>query len=85
MTLYLLELMSLPEENSILIEMLHKGGFSVSRIGNSFSCVRVDMALEQTINVEGKSHLKGIMGYLDVPCIYHFPCISDSERICFQA
>ena len=37
-TRYSLELMSLPEENPILIETLHNRGFSVSRTGNSFSC-----------------------------------------------
>ena len=29
MTLYLLELVSLPEENSILIEILHQGNFQL--------------------------------------------------------
>ena len=46
--------------------MLHNGGFSVNRTGNSFSHVGVDMALEQTINAEAKSRLKGIMAYVDV-------------------
>ena len=49
MTVYWLELMSLPEENPILIEMLHNGRFSVNRTGNSFSRVGVDIALEQTV------------------------------------
>ena len=48
MTLYSLELMSLPEENPISIEMLHNRRFSVNRTGNSFSRVGVDMILEQT-------------------------------------
>ena len=46
MTLYSLELMKLPEENLILIEMLHNGRFSVKISGSSFSHVGVDMALE---------------------------------------
>ena len=61
MTLYSLELMSLPEENPILIEKLHNAGFSVNRTGNSFSRVGVDMALEQTINAKAKTRLKDIM------------------------
>ena len=48
MTLYSLELTSLPEENPISIEMLHNGRFSVNRTGNSFSRAGLDMILEQT-------------------------------------
>ena len=66
MTFYSLELMSLPEENSILIEMLHSGGFSVNRTGNNFSGVEIDIALQQTINVEAINRLKCIMAYADV-------------------
>ena len=66
MTFYSLELMSLPEENSILTEMLHSGGFSVNRTGNSFSGVEIDIALQQTINVEAINRLKCIMAYADV-------------------
>ena len=66
MTLYSLELMSLPEENPIFIEMLYNGGFSVNRTGNIFSRHGVDMALEQTINAKAKSRLKGRVAYADV-------------------
>ena len=65
-TLYSLELMSLPEENRILVEILHYGGFSVNGTGNSFSCVGVNMALKQSINANVRSRLKSIMAYLDV-------------------
>lgn len=58
--------MSLPEENPILIEMLHSRGFSVNWTGNSFSRIGVNMALRQIINAEAKSRLKAIMAYVDV-------------------
>ena len=48
----------LPEENPILVEMLHYGGFSANGTGNSFSRVGVDMALKKSINANAKSRLK---------------------------
>lgn len=57
-TLYSLDLIMLPEENPILVEMLHYGGFSANGTGNSFSRVGVDMALKKSINANAKSRLK---------------------------
>ena len=45
---------------------IERWGFSVNRIGNVFSSVSVDMALEQTINSDAKSCLKGIIAFADV-------------------
>ena len=64
--LYSLELMKLPDETLLLIEKLHTGRFPVNRTENSFSCVQVEMALEQTINAEAKTRLENIMAYADV-------------------
>ena len=65
MTLHSLELMSLPGENPILME-LHMGEFPAYATANSFLPLRIDMALEQTINAKAKTLLKGIMVYADV-------------------
>ena len=70
----------LPEENPILIEMLHDGGFSVNRTGNSFSHFRVDMVLEQIINAEAKSQLKCIMVYADVVSAINRWVVTNSVR-----
>ena len=64
--LYLLELMSLPEENPPFIGMVHNRGFSVNRQGNSFPPFGVDTAFEQTINANAKSLLKDIITDEDV-------------------
>ena len=80
MTLYSLELISLPEENPVLIEMLHKERFSVNRTGHSFSHVGVDMALEQRINAEAKSRLGGIMAYVDVASAVNRWVVTNSMR-----
>ena len=60
MTGYTLELsyLDLP-----LRKMLMNGGLSVRQSKNHFSRVGVDMALEQTINAETKSRLKGIIAF----------------------
>ena len=80
MTLYSLELISLPEENPVLIEMLHKERFSVNRTGNSFSHVGVNMALEQRINAEAKSRLSSIMAYADVASAVNRWVVTNSMR-----
>ena len=66
MTLYALELLNLENKNPEVELQLRSGGFSVNRSGRKFSNVGVDMALEQTINAEGKNRLKGIIGYADI-------------------
>ena len=82
MILYSLELMSLclPEENPVLIEMLHNGGFSVNRTGNSFSRFRVEIVLVQIINAEEKSRLKCIMAYADVVSAINRWVVTNSVR-----
>ena len=42
------------------------GAFSVNGTGKPFSRVAVDMTLEQTINVEAKIHLKGVMAFPNI-------------------
>ena len=63
MTRYSLELsyLDLP-----LRKMLMNGGLSFWQSKNHFSRVVVDMALEQTINAEAKSKLKGIIAFADM-------------------
>ena len=63
MTRYSLELLNL---DLPLRKMLMNGGLSVQQSKNHFSRVGVDMALEQTINPEAKSRLKGIIAFADV-------------------
>ena len=63
MTRYSLELLNL---DLPLRKMLMNGGLSVQQSKNHFSRVGVDMALEQTINAEAKSRLKGIIAFADV-------------------
>ena len=63
MTRYSLELLNL---DLPLKKMLMNGGLSVWRSKNQFSRVGVDMVLKQTINVEAKSRLKGIIAFADV-------------------
>ena len=60
MTGYTLEL---PYLDLPLRKMLMNGGLSVRQSKNHFSRVGVDMALEQTINAETKSRLKGIIAF----------------------
>lgn len=76
MTLYLLELITLPE-NPILIETLHNERFSVFRTGKSFSRVGVDMAIEQTINTETKETVKKHNGL----CRY---CFCHQQVSCYK-
>ena len=70
----------LPEENPILIEMLHNGGFSVNRTGNSFSRFGVDMVLEEKIKAEAKSRLKCIMAYADIVSAINRWVVTNSVR-----
>ena len=60
---YSLELLNL---DLPLRKMLMNGGLSVQRSKNHFSRVGIDMALEQTINAEAKSRLKGIIAFADM-------------------
>ena len=61
MTYYALVHTNLKEEKPELLEV-----FSINRTGRPFSCVGIDMALEQTINAEAKRCLKGIVSFTDV-------------------
>ena len=63
MTRYSLELLNL---DLPFRKMLMNGGLSVPQSKNSFSRVGVDLALEQMINAEAKSRLKGITTFADV-------------------
>ena len=66
MTYYALELAKVQNEKPEVIEYLKNGAFSVNRTGKLFSRAAVDMALEQTINVEAKNCLKGIMAFANI-------------------
>ena len=62
------------------MELLQNGGFSVNRSGQNFANVGVDMALEQTINAEAKSRLKGVMAYADVSTAVNRWVITNAMR-----
>ena len=66
MSLYSLDLASLETSQPNLQKILTEGGFSVNKTIKSFASVPVDMALEQTINANAKSWLKGIMAFADI-------------------
>ena len=66
MSLYSLDLANLEISQPDLQKILTEGGFSVNRTGKSFASVPVDMALEQTIDANAKSRLKGIMAFADI-------------------
>ena len=66
MSLYSLHLATLETIQLDIENVLTEGGFSVNRTGKSFAGVPVDLALEQTINADAKSRLKGIMTFGDI-------------------
>ena len=66
MTYYTLELEKIQNEKPEVIEYLKNGAFSLNCTGKPFSRVAVDMALEQTINAEGKNRLKGIIAFAGI-------------------
>ena len=80
MTLYVLELLNLENENPEVELQLISGGFSVNWSGRKFSNVGDDMALEQTINTEAKNRLKGIIGYADTSSAVNRWISTDSMR-----
>ena len=59
-------------------KMLMNGGLSVQQSTNNFSRVGVDMAIEQTINTEAKSRLKGIITFADVNTVVNRWLITSS-------
>ena len=65
-TLYSLHLANLEKSQPDSQKTLTEGGFSVNRTGKSFTSAPVDMALEQQINSNAKSRLKGIMAFADI-------------------
>ena len=77
MTRYSLELLNL---DLPLRKILMNGGLSVRRSKNHFSRVGVDMTLEQTINAEAKSRLKGIIAFADVNIAVNNWLITSSMR-----
>ena len=66
MFLYSLDLTNLETSQPDLQKILTEEGFSVNRTGKAFACVPADMALEQTINANAKSWLKGIKAFADI-------------------
>ena len=77
MTRYSLELLNLDLPSR---KMLMNGGLSFRRSKTHFSRVIVDMALEQTINAEAKSRLKGIIAFADVNTAVNRLLITSSMR-----
>ena len=57
---------------------------SVNRSGKPFSRVDVDMALEQTINAEAKSRLKGIIQFADVSSAVNRWMVTSNMRMEIQ-
>ena len=77
MTRYSLELLNLELQ---LRKILMNGRLSVQRSKNHFSRVGVNMALEQTINAEAKSRLKGIIAFAAVNIAVNRWLITTSMR-----
>ena len=80
MTYYALELFNLKIEKPGFYQILKGGGFSVNRTGKVFSSVGVDMALEETINAEAKSRLKGIIAFADISTAVNRWVVTGSMR-----
>ena len=66
MTFYSLDLANLETSQPNLQTFFTEGGFSINRTRKSFASVAVDIALEQWINANAKSWLKGIMAFADI-------------------
>ena len=66
MSLYSLDLANLETSQPNLQKIFTEGGFSINRTGKSFDSGPVYIALEQAINANAKSWLKGIMAFTDI-------------------
>ena len=66
MSLYSLDLANLETSQPNLQKIFTEGGFSINRTRKSFASGPVDIALEQGINANAKSWLKGIMAFADI-------------------
>ena len=66
MSLHSLDQANLEASQPNLQELSTEGAFSINRTERSFASVPVDIALEQTINANAKSWLKGIMAFADI-------------------
>ena len=66
MSLHSLDQANLEASQPNLQELSTEGAFSINRTEKSFASVPVDIALEQTINANAKSRLKGIMAFADI-------------------
>ena len=84
MSLHSLELVGLEKEKPVVAHLLKNWAFSVNRSGKLFSRVGVDMALEQTINAETKSRLKGIIKFEDVSSAVNRWMITSNMRMEIQ-
>ena len=66
MTFYSVDLANLETSQPNLQTFFTEGGFSINRTGKSFASVPVDIALEQRINANAKTWLKGVMTFADI-------------------
>ncbi|KYN10044.1 hypothetical protein ALC57_17839 [Trachymyrmex cornetzi] len=57
------DLLTVEQKHPQLAEEFKRGMFGIKRTSNSFSCVPVDLTLEQTINVDAARRLTGIMHF----------------------
>ena len=64
-----------PDLQRILTE-----GFSVNRTGKAFASVPVDVALEQTIDANAKSRLKGIMVFEEISTAVNWWIVTTSVK-----
>ena len=80
MTFYALELVHLKYERPDLQKVLENGGFSINRSGKTLARTGIDMTLEQTINAEAKSRLKGIIPFADVSTAVNRWMVTGSTR-----
>ncbi|XP_014678737.1 PREDICTED: uncharacterized protein LOC106818551, partial [Priapulus caudatus] len=60
--------------------VLEKGAFSIRRTSKSFSRTAVDLTLEQTVNRDAASPMKGIVGFHNSPNAIRRWCITSTQR-----
>lgn len=60
--------------------VLEKGAFSIRRTSQSFARTAVDLTLEQTVNRDAASPMKGIVGFHNAPNAIRRWCVTSTQR-----
>ena len=80
MTLFALQLANLKVDNPKVYNVLRNGAFSVNRTKKPFAAVGIDMSLEQTINADAKSRLKGMLPFADIASAVNRWVVTNATR-----